>query len=207
MTPVMLHLKCKLRYHFSIGAAEDLDKILRQVHKAFFNIHIILGTDLVKIGLWYFIQVQEGFDILLGHLNLLFTVDFVAYNPYLCCLRDVPLIELRHPAFKMLEGLLIQHVENQHDPVGSSIIMSNNGFEPFLPGSVPDLKLDMLAVNNNRFYLKINPYRGRTVLAVGVVCVPLHQAGLSDAGVAYQNNLEKIIMRIFHGLKFALAKN
>lgn len=60
--------------------------------------------------------------------------------------RSANLLDLRHPVPNGVEGLLVRHVVNEKDSLRASEVRGCDRAEAFLPGRVPDLKLDSLGI-------------------------------------------------------------
>ena len=60
--------------------------------------------------------------------------------------------------------------------------------------NVPDLELDDLAVELNGADLEVDTDGGDVALSVGVVSEADEQAGLADAGVADDDELEQVVV-------------
>ena len=54
------------------------------------------------------------------------------------------------PLFDVVEGLIVSYIINYNDAMGSSIVGRGDGAEALLSSSVPNLKLDRLAIKLNR---------------------------------------------------------
>ena len=67
------------------------------------------------------------------------------------------LLNLRDPVADGLEGTTVGDVVHKEDPLGSAEIGSGDRPKTFLAGSIPNLKLDLCAINVNILDLKINP--------------------------------------------------
>jgi hypothetical protein len=63
---------------------------------------------------------------------------------------------------------------------GTLVVGVGDGPEAFLPGSVPDLQLDVLVIGGHRFESEVHPDGGHVVLVELVVCEPQQQAALAD---------------------------
>ncbi len=75
----------------------------------------------------------------------------------------------------------------------SAHLPGSDGPEPLLPGRVPDLQLDGLAVQLDGSDLEVDADGGDVGFGVGVVGEPQQQAGLAHAGVADQEQLEQVV--------------
>lgn len=78
------------------------------------------------------------------------------------------------------------------------VVGRRDGPEPFLARSVPDLQLHGLAVQLHSLDLEINTNGGDVVVRVRVVREPQQQTGLTYTTIAYQQQLEQIIVLAIH---------
>ena len=69
------------------------------------------------------------------------------------------LLNIPDPVLDVIEAFLVGDVVDKHDAHGPSVVGGGDGSEPLLAGSVPDLKLDLLAIKLNCSDLEINPYK------------------------------------------------
>ena len=69
------------------------------------------------------------------------------------------LLNVPDPVLDVVEALLVGDVVDEHDAHRPAVVGRGDGAEPLLPGSVPDLKLDLLAIKLNSSNLEINPYK------------------------------------------------
>ena len=67
------------------------------------------------------------------------------------------LFNVPDPVLDVVEALLVGDVVNEHDAHGAAIVGRRDRAEPLLPGCVPDLKLDLLAIKLNSSNLEIDP--------------------------------------------------
>ena len=56
-------------------------------------------------------------------------------------------LDLAHPVLDGTETLAVSDVVGHDDTVGALVVAACDGLESLLAGSVPDLKLDSLAIN------------------------------------------------------------
>ena len=64
------------------------------------------------------------------------------------------------PVFHVFERLLIGHIENDGDPMRTSVVGRGDGAKALLTGRVPYLELDRLALQVDRLDLEINANSG-----------------------------------------------
>jgi hypothetical protein len=55
-------------------------------------------------------------------------------------------VDFRHPALDVFEADLVQDVIHQNYAMGTTVIRAGDGAETLLPGSIPDLHLNLLAI-------------------------------------------------------------
>ena len=81
----------------------------------------------------------------LSHLSPVVHVTLVAQDHFLNICRGV-LLNVPDPVLDVVKALLVGDVIHEHDPHGPAIVGRGDGAEALLARSVPDLKLDLLAV-------------------------------------------------------------
>jgi len=91
---------------------------------------------------------------------------------------------------RTVEALLIRHVVHQQDTHGASVVSGGDGAEALLTRGVPYLQLNALAVQLNRADLEIDTDSGDEGGREGVFAETQQTAGLADAGVAYEKQLD-----------------
>jgi len=97
------------------------------------------------------------------------------------------------PLFDIVEGLIVRHIVDNDDTMGSSVVGRSDGTETLLSSGIPDLKLDCLSVKLDSADFKINA-NGRNVrFRVGIIGKPEKQTGFTDTGVSNEEELEEIV--------------
>ena len=66
---------------------------------------------------------------------------------------------LTDPILDILEAFLLCAIVSQNDAHGPFVVGLRDGAEPFLAGCVPDLQLNVLAINLHSLDLEINSYK------------------------------------------------
>ncbi len=84
-----------------------------------------------------------------------------------------------------VKGPLVRHVVDQQDPHRAAVVGRRDGAEALLPGRVPYLELDPLAVELDGPDLEVDADGGDEGGREGVFAEAEQTAGFSDAGVAY----------------------
>ncbi len=69
-------------------------------------------------------------------------------------------LDLPDPISDIREALLIGAVVSQNDAHGSLVVGLCYGAEPLLASCVPNLQLDILAINHNCFDLEVDACQG-----------------------------------------------
>jgi len=64
------------------------------------------------------------------------------------------------PLLDIVEGLIVRYVINYNDTMGSSVVGRGNSAETLLSSSIPNLKLDCLAIKLNCANFKVNTNGG-----------------------------------------------
>ena len=95
---------------------------------------------------------------LCNHLSSVIHVTLISKN-HLLHIRTGMLLNIPDPVLDVIEAFLVGDVVDKHDAHGPSVVGGGDGSEPLLAGSVPDLKLDLLAIKLNCSDLEINPYK------------------------------------------------
>ena len=68
------------------------------------------------------------------------------------------LFNVPDPVLDVVETLLVGDVVHQHDAHGAPVVGRGDGPEPLLARRVPDLQLDLLAVQLNCADLEVNTF-------------------------------------------------
>ena len=93
-----------------------------------------------------------------NHLSPVIHVALISQNHLLHVCARV-LLDIPDPVLDVVEALLVGDVVDEHDAHRPAVVGRGDGAEPLLPGGVPDLKLDLLAIKLNSSNLEINPYK------------------------------------------------
>lgn len=103
------------------------------------------------------------------------------------------------------EALIISQVVYEKDSVGSFVVGTGNGSEPFLTSCVPNLQLYYVIVNiewsewiMKVLESKIDTDGSKITLLEGVIGKSSEKWWLSNRTVAYDDNLKKIIVLLYH---------
>ena len=102
--------------------------------------------------------------------------------------------ELVEPAKDGVEGGAASDVVDEEGGDGAAVVGGGDGAESLLAGGVPDLSLDLSAVDLHRLSLELDADRG---LGVGVELVPREprqQVRLPNRRVADQHDLEQVLL-------------
>jgi len=79
------------------------------------------------------------------YLSPVVHVALVAQDHLLHVGRGV-LLDVPDPVFDVVEAFLVGDIVNQHDAHGATVVGRGDGAKSLLPGRVPYLQLDLLAV-------------------------------------------------------------
>ena len=93
-------------------------------------------------------MVCKLFALGVRHFSLIFQIFFVAHKNTGNVLIRV-LVDLSHPLRDLGEGVSVSDVVGHDDTVSTLVVAAGNSLEPLLPGGVPNLQLDSLAVYVN----------------------------------------------------------
>ena len=88
------------------------------------------------------------------HLSVL-----LCLHTNMCSLAGILSFTQLHKNLDVVERLFVGDVVNEHDAHGPAVVGGGDGAESLLAGSVPNLKLDLLAVHLDGPNLEIDPYR------------------------------------------------
>jgi hypothetical protein len=104
--------------------------------------------------------------------------------------------QLVQPPPNVLERALAADVVHDQRPDGAAVVGRRHRAEPLLPRRVPDLCLDLLAVNLHALRLELHPDGGLGVEVEFVPRVPGQQIGLAHGRVPDQHHLEQIVLAL-----------
>lgn len=109
-------------------------------------------------------------------------------------------LDLHQPVVDVQESLGFGDIIDHDNPLGPLVIGTGDGLEAFLPGGVPDLGLDGLAVEIEGPDLEVDSDGGEEVFVEDLVGEAEEETGLSDGGVAHQEELEQVVVLLIHGM-------
>lgn len=66
------------------------------------------------------------------------------------------LLDVSDPVLNVLERLLVGHVVHEHDAHGAAVVGGGDRSEPLLTGRVPNLQLNLLAVELDGANLEVD---------------------------------------------------
>jgi len=102
--------------------------------------------------------------------------------------------EFFQPATYIVEGGFATDIINNEGTNSTPIVSGSHSTETLLTGSVPDLSLDLLAIDLHTLSLKLHTDGGFGIQVEFVACVSGKQIGLADGRVPYQHHLEQIVL-------------
>ena len=114
--------------------------------KSLFNIRAGLGGSLQKLNTK---RVGKLLALLRAHDTLGRQIRLVAHEQLVDILCRVS-VNFVQPLLHIVERLRIRHVVYDDNAMSAAVVRGSNGSEAFLSGSIPNLKLDRLAVEINR---------------------------------------------------------
>ena len=120
-------------------------------------------------------------------------ISFIGYD-YDLHICFAVLLHFGEPDSQVIEALLLEEVEAQYDALGSLVVRVSDCSIPFLSGCVPNLQLDFATAMVDGAEAKVDSDRRRVVLDEVIVGEPDEKAGLSDARVAEQDELEQVVV-------------
>lgn len=129
------------------------------------------------------------------------------------CLREVRLVADEHdgdawlciilqfskPLLDVLECFGLGEVEGNDGSHCSTVVCVGDGPKSFLPGGVPNLVLDTLAVNVGRLGCELNSDGGLGVHVEDIIDEAREQVGLSHPRVADHHDLEEEVELLLSG--------
>eukprot|EP00538_Stauroneis_constricta_P002615 CAMPEP_0119545592 /NCGR_PEP_ID=MMETSP1352-20130426/296_1 /TAXON_ID=265584 /ORGANISM="Stauroneis constricta, Strain CCMP1120" /LENGTH=265 /DNA_ID=CAMNT_0007590159 /DNA_START=330 /DNA_END=1129 /DNA_ORIENTATION=+ len=155
------------------------------------DVYVVLGGTLPERDVEFLGQLLS----LLRRHDLL--VEHVALVPHqnLVDVHVRVLLDLGDPVADGLEGAAVGDVVDQQDALGAAEVGRGDGAEALLAGRVPDLQLDLGAVDVDVLDLEVDADGCDEGGAEGVVGVTQQQAGLTDAGVSDHQQLHLHVVR------------
>ena len=90
-------------------------------------------------------MVCKLFSLGVRDFSLIFQIFFVTHKNTGNVLIRV-LVDLSHPLGDLGEGVSVSDVVGHNDTVSTLVVAAGDSLEPLLPGGVPNLKLDGLAI-------------------------------------------------------------
>ena len=130
--------------------------------------------------------------LLCGHISLIGQIGLVsdqdAGNVVSCVLFD-----LSHPVVDIRVRLLVIDSIGDNDSVSSLVVGGGNGLEALLSSGVPNLELNLFAVDLDGLDFEIDANRGHEVISEHIVGEPNEKRGLSNTGRSDEQNFEEVI--------------
>jgi hypothetical protein len=137
---------------------------------------------------------EESLDILSPHDPIVLQIAFVAHQQYLGFWRT-RIFDFCVPVRNgILKGLFISDVEDNHECVCAPVVWARDGSEALMASRIPNLELDLIAIERKRLEPEVNADGRQEDLAELIICVSHYYRWLSDARVAHQDNLEEIVV-------------
>lgn len=123
------------------------------------DVDIVLGTGFYE---FYTVFFRQFLSLLKSNLSIFVTaVALVTHNDFTDALR-LGVTNFLEPVLNVLKGFSVSNRVHKCNTGSTFIISLSNGLEPFLPGSVPDLHLNLNIIDINSLDLKIDS-NGRDV--------------------------------------------
>ena len=97
----------------------------------------------------------DWLKVTVSHLSPIVHVALVAQD-HLLYVRARVLLDVPDPVLDVVEALLVGDVVDEHDTHGSAVVGRGDGPESLLSRCVPDLQLDLLAVELDRPDLEVD---------------------------------------------------
>lgn len=157
-----------------------------------FDVFCCFGTRLYILN--FSVILNEGIYILNGDCSTRLQVTFISHQKNLC-FRWTWTSDLSVPVFcGILERLLVRDIKYDHKCMCSSIVRTSNRSETLMTSSIPDLQFDLIAVELEGFKAEVDSYGGEKDLTELIIWVSYDYRWFSDAGVAYKNYFEQILI-------------
>ena len=107
--------------------------------------------------------------------------------------------DLIHPKFAdIIKAEGIGEVKDEEDALAAPIVGTGNGPEAFLPSGVPDLELDIFAINLYGFESEVDAYSCEVVLGELIVNETHEDGRLADPRVADYDCFVQVIELLYH---------
>lgn len=138
------------------------------------------------------------FNLVLGHLPVVNKVAFIADEEEDGIFFGVGL-HLVHPKLAdVVEAEWVGEIEDQEDTLAAPVVCTGDGSEAFLPGSVPDLELDVFVINLDGLEAEVHSDSRQVVLGE-LVLHEAHQDGrLAHTRVADYHCLVEVVELLDH---------
>jgi hypothetical protein len=159
-----------------------------------------LEEGLLDVGRRLGRRLDEGDAQASGEVTRLVGVDLAVRAVRLVADKELvdvvgrELVDLLQPVADVVERLLVRDVVDDDDAVRAAVVGGGDGAEALLAGRVPDLELDLLAVELEVADLEVDADGGDVRVSVRVVGEAEKKARLADAGIADEKKLEKVIV-------------
>ncbi|RMZ97236.1 hypothetical protein BpHYR1_038514 [Brachionus plicatilis] len=159
-----------------------------------FNILVELGTGLYEL---HAVLDGELFAPLLAHLSPVVHVALVS-DEHSLYIGGRVLLDVADPVSDRVERFFGRDVVDEQDAHGAPVVRGGYGAKALLAGRVPNLQLDLLAVQLDGADLEVYAYGADERGVVLVFGEAEEHAGLADARVADQQQFEQVVVRFGH---------
>lgn len=105
------------------------------------------------------------------------------------------------PSLDAVEGAPPADIVNNERTNSASVVSRGDSSKPLLSRSVPDLRLDLFAVDLDELRLELDPNGGLGVAIELVPREPREEVGLPHRGVPNQHYLEQVLLAAFTVLR------
>lgn len=109
------------------------------------------------------------------------------------------LFDFAHPELGyVVEALLVSHIEDQEDGLAAPVVGAGDGAEPLLARGVPDLELDVLAIDDGGLEAEVDSDGGQVMLLELVLGEADEDGGFAHARVADYDSLVEMVVLLYH---------
>lgn len=128
--------------------------------------------------------LKEGLDILRPNHPIILQIAFVAHQQNLSFWRARIFYFCVPVRDGIFEGLFISDIKDDHECMCATVVWAGNGPEALMASGVPNLQLDLVAIERKWLEPKVNADRSQEDLAELVIGISYDNGRLSNARVA-----------------------
>ena len=127
-----------------------------------------------------------------GHISLVSKIGFISNQDPRNVISSV-FLDLSHPVVYIRVGLLVGDVVSDNDSVGTLVVAGGNCLKAFLASGVPNLELDLFAIDFDGLDFEIDTNSGHKVVSEHVISKSNKKRRLAYTRRSDEEHFEEIV--------------